>query len=94
MENIIPRWEWRTFGNNFGEAEKNIRNYDITGIDDKGSIYLILQETDRGQAEIVCQHHKNELLRAFECLIVSYVMAMYPADGDSAEALLKIISGE
>ena len=74
--------------------EKNIRNYDMAGIDDKGSIYLILQETDRGQAEIVCQHHKKELLGAFEGLIVSYVMAMYPADGDSAEALLKIISGE
>ena len=21
MENIIPRWEWRTFGHDFGEAE-------------------------------------------------------------------------
>lgn len=25
MENIIPRWEWRTFGTSFGEAEELIK---------------------------------------------------------------------
>jgi signal transduction histidine kinase len=74
--------------------EKNIRNYDLAGIDEKGSIYFILEETDRGQVEIVCQRHKNELLRAFEGVTVSYLMATYPGDGDTAESLLNIISGE
>ncbi|MCC8060566.1 MAG: hypothetical protein LUC99_09260 [Clostridiales bacterium] len=27
MGTIIPRWEWRTFGESFGEAEEKIRSY-------------------------------------------------------------------
>ena len=27
METIIPRWEWRTFGKDFGEAEGRIKSY-------------------------------------------------------------------
>jgi hypothetical protein len=27
MDQIIPRWEWRTFGDNFGESESLIKQY-------------------------------------------------------------------
>lgn len=27
MEKIIPRWEWRTFGNDLSKGEKNIIKY-------------------------------------------------------------------
>lgn len=27
MENIIPRWEWRTFTNDLGKAEEDIKKH-------------------------------------------------------------------
>jgi len=74
--------------------EKHLRNYDLAGIDKSGDIYLILQETERKQAESVCERHKNELLRAFEGLTASYVVATYPEEGDSAESLVSMVSGK
>ena len=26
---IIPRWEWRTFGDNFGVSEEKIKSYEM-----------------------------------------------------------------
>ena len=45
MENIIPRWEWRTFGNNFGEAEKNIRNYPEGKTRESDEVYILSEES-------------------------------------------------
>jgi hypothetical protein len=41
MENIIPRWEWRTFGLDFGEAEKSIRSYPEGKTRESDEIYIL-----------------------------------------------------
>jgi hypothetical protein len=41
MENIIPRWEWRTFGSNFGDAETNIRKYPEGKTRESDEIYIL-----------------------------------------------------
>jgi len=64
------------------------RKYDFVGIDEDGNIYFILQETGQQAAEGVCERHAHELKQASGDLNISYVMAAYPEDGDSPEALL------
>ncbi len=41
MEKIIPRWEWRTFGKDFGKAENNIKKYEITIKRESSEIYIL-----------------------------------------------------
>jgi exopolyphosphatase / guanosine-5'-triphosphate,3'-diphosphate pyrophosphatase len=41
MENIIPRWEWRTFGSNFGDAEINVRKYPEGKTRESDEIYIL-----------------------------------------------------
>jgi hypothetical protein len=41
MENIIPRWEWRTFGSDFGEAEKNVRTYPEGKTRESDEVYIL-----------------------------------------------------
>lgn len=40
MENIIPRWEWRTFGESFGEAEEIIKT-NTAKVRESGEIYIL-----------------------------------------------------
>jgi exopolyphosphatase / guanosine-5'-triphosphate,3'-diphosphate pyrophosphatase len=41
MENIIPRWEWRTFGSEFGDAEKNVRVFPEGKTRESDEIYIL-----------------------------------------------------
>ncbi|MBC8479573.1 MAG: hypothetical protein H8D46_03825 [FCB group bacterium] len=38
---IIPRWEWRTFGESFGTAETNIGKYECTRVKESSEVYII-----------------------------------------------------
>jgi exopolyphosphatase/guanosine-5'-triphosphate,3'-diphosphate pyrophosphatase len=40
MENIVPRWEWRTFGTDFGAAEEVFAALEPTGVQESDEIYL------------------------------------------------------
>jgi len=40
MENIIPRWEWRTFGESFGEAEDIIKT-NSAKVRESSEIYIL-----------------------------------------------------
>jgi exopolyphosphatase/guanosine-5'-triphosphate,3'-diphosphate pyrophosphatase len=40
MENIVPRWEWRTFGTDFGAAEDVFAALEPTGIQESDEVYL------------------------------------------------------
>jgi len=44
---IIPRWEWRTFGEDFGAAEENIRKYECTRVIESSEIYFISRNSDQ-----------------------------------------------
>jgi len=41
MAEIIPRWEWRTFGQDFGEAENNIKKHPAGGFKKSEEKYIL-----------------------------------------------------
>ena len=41
MENIIPRWEWRTFGESFGESDDRFAALEPGGVQESDEIYLL-----------------------------------------------------
>src|SRR5271157_3965005 len=41
MENIIPRWEWRTFGESLGEADSKFAAFQSTGVQESDEIYFL-----------------------------------------------------
>jgi hypothetical protein len=41
MEEIIPRWEWRTFTNDLGKAEENIRKYPEEKTRESSEVYIL-----------------------------------------------------
>ena len=46
MSAIIPRWEWRTFGQRFGAAEAAFAAMESTGIQESDELYLVSAEGD------------------------------------------------
>jgi exopolyphosphatase/guanosine-5'-triphosphate,3'-diphosphate pyrophosphatase len=38
---IIPRWEWRTFGEDFGVAEENIKAHECTRAIESSEVYIL-----------------------------------------------------
>src|SRR5215467_976187 len=43
---IVPRWEWRTFGESFGAAEGRLALLDPDRIHESDEIYLLSLESD------------------------------------------------
>jgi len=41
MNEIIPRWEWRSFGTDLGQAEKNLEKYECTRVLDSAEDYIV-----------------------------------------------------
>lgn len=46
MENIIPRWEWRTFGEGLGDADQQFAALEPGGVQESDEIYLLSPVTD------------------------------------------------
>jgi hypothetical protein len=46
MENIIPRWEWRTFGETFGESDDRFAALEPGGGQESDELYLLSPSTD------------------------------------------------
>lgn len=44
--NIIPRWEWRTFGQEFGEGEKKIQAHPLGNLKKSGEKYILSRKSD------------------------------------------------
>ncbi len=42
---IIPRWEWRTFGEAFGEAEENIKAYECSRSMESSEVYILSKKS-------------------------------------------------
>ena len=41
MSEITPRWEWRSFGSRFGEAEKRLAALTPSGVQESDEVYLL-----------------------------------------------------
>jgi exopolyphosphatase / guanosine-5'-triphosphate,3'-diphosphate pyrophosphatase len=46
LAGIVPRWEWRTFGESFGEAEERFAQLTADRVQDSDEVYLLSLETD------------------------------------------------
>ena len=46
MGKIIPRWEWRTFGENFGEPQKKIEEHEIVRVKESKEVYILSTESN------------------------------------------------
>jgi exopolyphosphatase/guanosine-5'-triphosphate,3'-diphosphate pyrophosphatase len=46
MTTIIPRWEWRTFGDEFGPAEDAFAAMESTGVQESDELYLLSEAGD------------------------------------------------
>lgn len=46
MEKIIPRWEWRTFGESFGEADAKFGALTATDIQETDELYFLSNAND------------------------------------------------
>lgn len=44
---IVPRWEWRTFGDDFGSAEENIQKHECTRVLESSEIYFLSRNSDQ-----------------------------------------------
>ena len=47
MENIIPRWEWRTFGDSFGDADAQFAALEPGGVQESDEIYFLSPAGDQ-----------------------------------------------
>ena len=46
MENIIPRWEWRTFGESFGESDNQFAALEPGGVQESDELYFLSPATN------------------------------------------------
>jgi len=46
MEKIIPRWEWRTFGESFGDADAKYAALTPTDVQESDELYFLSNEND------------------------------------------------
>ena len=43
---IVPRWEWRTFGDDFGAAEEALGALEVERVEESDELYLLVREGD------------------------------------------------
>jgi exopolyphosphatase / guanosine-5'-triphosphate,3'-diphosphate pyrophosphatase len=43
---IVPRWEWRTFGNDFGAAEEALNALEVERFEESADLYLLFRDSD------------------------------------------------
>ena len=46
MAHIIPRWEWRTFGESFGDADQRFKSLAPRDVEDSDEVYLLSPTVD------------------------------------------------
>jgi exopolyphosphatase / guanosine-5'-triphosphate,3'-diphosphate pyrophosphatase len=46
MDHIVPRWEWRTFGQDFGAAEARFAALEAVDVQNSEEVYLVSAATD------------------------------------------------
>jgi exopolyphosphatase/guanosine-5'-triphosphate,3'-diphosphate pyrophosphatase len=46
VSGIVPRWEWRTFGESFGEAESRLAQGEAGRVQESDEVYLLSEESD------------------------------------------------
>ena len=69
--------------------EEEIRDKGFLGIDNAGYVYLIFQETSPEKANATCSRLKNKIEGMIEGMKVSYSIAAFPQNGNTAKVIMK-----
>jgi signal transduction histidine kinase len=69
--------------------EEEIRDQGFLGIDNAGYVYLIFQETSPEKANATCSRLKNKIEGMIEGMKVSYSIAAFPQNGNTAKVIMK-----
>ncbi len=88
---IIPRWEWRTFGENFGVAEENITAHECTRALESSEVYILSKKSgenikvrDTLMDIKVLRNAENDLEQWFPIM-----KATFPIGAEEAEEVFK-----
>src|SRR5215470_5586811 len=46
MVHIVPRWEWRAFGESFGDADQRLESLSPRDVEDSAEVYLLAPTVD------------------------------------------------
>ena len=46
LSQVVPRWEWRTFGATFGAADAVLAGLTPTAVEESGELYLLYHDGD------------------------------------------------
>src|SRR3954452_10678414 len=66
LAGIVPRWEWRTFGESFGEADERLGAMETDRVQESDEVYLLSLESDAsvkvrdGLMDVKQLEHVNE----------------------------------
>ena len=55
---IVPRWEWRTFGNDFGAAEATLGGLAVERVEESDDLYLLVRD---GDATVKVRHGRLDV---------------------------------
>ena len=88
---IIPRWEWRTFGDEFGVAEENIKAHECTREIESSEVYILSKKSgenikirDTLMDIKVLRNAKNDLEQWFPIM-----KATFPIGAEEAAEVFK-----
>ena len=70
-------------------VEKEKRDYDFLSMDEKGHLFLILQDTGSKGANVICERILKNAETMIEGIKLSCVKAVFPNDGETPEALME-----
>ena len=88
---IIPRWEWRTFGEEFGAAEENIKAYECTRSMESSEVYILSKKSGEN-VKIRDSLMDIKVLRAFENDLEQWfpiMKATFPIGTEEAQEVFK-----
>ena len=96
MDKIVPRWEWRTFGDGFGEADARFAAMEPEGIQESDEIYLVSSIPDKvvkvraGLMDVKSLERVDEAGLEQWVPVLKVEMPLSPEDADRFSATLGV----
>jgi exopolyphosphatase / guanosine-5'-triphosphate,3'-diphosphate pyrophosphatase len=94
VKKIVPRWEWRAFGDAFGKADASFAAMEPTGIQESDEIYLVSSIPDRvvkvraGLMDVKSLERVNDAGLEQWLPVLKVKMPLSPDDADRFRAAL------
>jgi exopolyphosphatase/guanosine-5'-triphosphate,3'-diphosphate pyrophosphatase len=96
VKKVVPRWEWRTFGDEFGEADAAITAIEPTGVQESDEIYLVSSIPDKvvkvraGLMDVKSLERVDDAGLEQWLPVLKVKMPLSPEDADKFRATLEL----